>query len=110
MPCTQLSGVTLCRTTTIALRRMITRCPTCECKTEMVIQFPNNPFYGPTIGCTKCGESWADGERLPRPFYRGWRAHSAARFRALWADATYARWPDYSDWFAATEKATEVAR
>lgn len=101
MPCQVLPGVTICRTSTIALRRMIERCPTCECKTEMVTSFPNNPFYGPTTGCTKCGESWSEEGMRPRPFYRGWRAEYARKFREQWAVATYGPLPDYSAWFDA---------
>lgn len=52
-------------------------CPNCSCKDY------NNPkrrclcefqeWYGWHITCLKCGESWQDGEMLPRPFCRGWR-------------------------------------
>jgi len=33
-------------------------------------------WYGPSVTCLGCGESYQDGERCERPFARGWRKKS----------------------------------
>lgn len=38
-------------------------------------------WYGWTITCLGCGDSWADGEMLPRPFKPRWRTESIAEAR-----------------------------
>jgi hypothetical protein len=35
-------------------------------------------WYGTLWSCMACGDSWSDGERLERPFSRGWRAEKIA--------------------------------
>lgn len=88
MTCLQLpGGVTVCRPSDDSLRRRILRCPTCQCKREMVAQF--DVWHSTIFMCTGCGDSWQDGELCYRPFARGWRKRSAAQFRALWDIATY---------------------
>jgi hypothetical protein len=39
-------------------------------------------WYGSEWTCAGCGDSWADGERLERPFAPGWRRRSIERVRA----------------------------
>lgn len=51
-----------------------TRCPTCERRTLFLARMV--PWYGQDETCTRCGDSWQDGEMMPRPFARGWRAES----------------------------------
>jgi hypothetical protein len=87
-------------------RRRILRCPVDECMTEVVVHYPDSPWYSPTAMCTRCGEKWSDGELAPRPFARGWRRKQQAKHRALWAAATYGPAPDYREYFAAERKAS----
>lgn len=46
-------------------------CPICGKHTRIVGYFQH--WYGMTWTCMTCGDMWADGEILPRPFKRGWR-------------------------------------
>jgi hypothetical protein len=46
-------------------------CPTCERPRRMYGFFAE--WYGYTWTCAGCGDAWADGERLQRPFAPGWR-------------------------------------
>lgn len=36
-------------------------------------------WYDPLISCLKCGDQWSGGERLARPFARGWRERAVAQ-------------------------------
>ena len=49
-------------------------CPTCE-RMRRMYGF-HVEWYGTTWTCAGCGEQWADGEQLERPFSRGWRRRS----------------------------------
>lgn len=46
-------------------------CPTCKSKQDFYCTFEE--WYGWTVTCLNCGDQWMDGERLARPFARGWR-------------------------------------
>lgn len=85
--CTRVGPAVVCRPSDRFLRRRIIRCPFEERQQEMVIRFEE--WYGPTVYCCGCGDSWSDGELMPRPFYRGWRHDQARRHRRLWDRATY---------------------
>ena len=58
-------------------------CPTCDCRTYKVGFFRG--WIGVNLTCLKCGEEWADGERLERPFMPRWREkniqHAKERYR-----------------------------
>lgn len=69
------------------LRRRIERCVTCECRTEFVVRF--ELWYSPTWMCCRCGDSWTDEGRYPRPFQRNWRTDAIRQHRRLWDLATY---------------------
>ena len=61
-------------------------CPTCRpFRVAAVAAFQE--WYGWFVTCLRCGESWEDGEMLPRPFMRGWRAHSIASARERYRSA-----------------------
>ena len=53
--------------------------PTCKRPRRTLAQFQE--WYGWTITCAGCGDTWQDGERMERPFEPGWRrkAIEAAR-------------------------------
>lgn len=38
-------------------------------------------WYGASVSCLNCGDVWNDGERQPRPFYRGWREQNIAEMK-----------------------------
>lgn len=66
--------------------RLIRHCPTCQQRRRFA-GFDQPPWYGLTVTCCTCGDTWSDGERMQRPFARGWRQKSAAKARATWATA-----------------------
>jgi len=55
-------------------------CPTCERPRRM--HGWHVEWYGVTWTCAGCGDSWADGERIERPFAPGWRRRSIEHARA----------------------------
>jgi hypothetical protein len=57
------------------------KCPLCEMRTRKLATFQE--WYGWHITCLVCGDSWQDGELMPRPFKRGWRHESVAEAEAL---------------------------
>lgn len=63
---------------------LITRvkCPTCD-KVRAILTM-SQEWYGCRSICLRCGEQWGDGERLPRPFARGWRKQSVEEARKIW--------------------------
>lgn len=75
----------ICAPSPTQVRRRILPCPTCERRRRFVCRLYE--WYGWMVTCCGCGDSWEDGERLPRPFARGWRAAAIARARAAWAAA-----------------------
>jgi hypothetical protein len=91
-------SIIVCRPTGMALRR-IAHCSTCGRRRRFagLHEF----WYGTTWTCLTCGERWCDGERMERPFRRGWRQESSRRARALWE--TGVRWqsPAHRAWMDA---------
>lgn len=67
------------------LARRILWCPVCEHRRRHVIAL--FVWYAAHITCCACGDSWADGERMPRPFRRGWRCEAVRQARAQWDEA-----------------------
>ena len=51
-------------------------CPTC--KTERGFLLVHYEWYGWDETCLFCGDRWADGQMIERPFLRGWRAQHVA--------------------------------
>lgn len=64
------------------LLRLTLDCPTCVGKTDHV--GADALWYGLTVTCCSCGDSWTEGELHPRPFQRGWRKAAV--------DAALRRW------------------
>lgn len=50
---------------------MILNCWNCKKRRKMWGWFQE--WYGWYVTCLGCGEQWADGEHIPRPFIPGWR-------------------------------------
>lgn len=61
-------------------------CPTCGSSRRLTAQ--HYEWYGWSVTGLRCGEGWSDGERLARPFERGWRKKSV---RTAWKTYTRAR-------------------
>jgi hypothetical protein len=76
---------TLCRPSAINVRKILD-CPTCR-RRRRFAGFDTPPWYGITLTCCACGDTWTDGERAERPFARGWRVKSAKKAKATWAAA-----------------------
>lgn len=83
------------RPDTIALRR-ITYCPTCKQRRRFAAY--EAFWYGATWTCLGCGDSWGDGERMERPFKRGWRQEAMARAGRLWAEGVRLGSPAHKRW------------
>jgi hypothetical protein len=78
MPCHLIQGAVICEPTTFNWRTR-RHCPTCVRIRWMHVA--EAIWYGATITCLGCGEAWSDGERLRRPFARGWRQDAVRRAR-----------------------------
>lgn len=46
-------------------------CPVCKSDQRFLVTCYE--WYSPTLDCLGCGDSWCEGERMERPFMRGWR-------------------------------------
>jgi hypothetical protein len=82
--CTTVGNVTVCRPPRIVYRA-ITYCPTCRGRRRTVVRLAL--WYDPVVTCCGCGDSWAGGELVERPFMRGWRKQAVERAVRDWADA-----------------------
>ncbi len=40
-------------------------------------------WYPTNWTCLRCGDTWGDGERLPRPFKPGWRKESVTHAKRI---------------------------
>lgn len=86
MTCYVGEGITICAPPRGVVCRRILRCPTCEQRRRFVQRFMG-AWYGDLFTCVACGDSWGDGERLERPFQRGWRQRATAKARRAWTEA-----------------------
>ncbi len=77
-----MSDVHICGPTPTRRMRRVHRCPTCKVRRRFVMRCYE--WYGPTVTCCHCGDTWNDGELQPRPRARGWREGSAKRAREDW--------------------------
>ena len=79
-----MSDVIVCRPDSVTGRR-VRECPTCKTRRRFVVQ--SFVWYDSIWTCCTCGDEWSAGERLARPFHRGWRAERSAVARRKWATA-----------------------
>jgi len=77
--------VMVCAPTAQRTQRRILNCPTCKQRRRFICTLYE--WYGWLVTCCACGDSWEDGERLPRPFARGWREQAKAKAKAAWKAA-----------------------
>jgi len=71
----------LCAPSSVTWRR-VRECPTCECRRRFVVQ--SYVWYDAIWTCCACGDSWSAGERMGRPFRRGWRADAIRKAQRKW--------------------------
>ena len=84
MPCFVNNTMSICVPTWGRVWQPVHECPTCKTKRRMLARYQE--WYGTTFICLTCGDGWQDdGERLERPFARGWRVESVRRAREAWA-------------------------
>lgn len=74
-------AIAVCRPDSLNIR-MVLNCP--NCKRRRRFGGFDAPWYGITITCCACGDTWTSGEMHTRPFARGWRQKSAAKAREYW--------------------------
>ena len=77
-------SVHVCAPATVTFR-MVRHCPTCQRRRRFVGDAA--VWYGTIWTWCACGDSWGDGERLPRPFARGWREQASRLAKKRWTDA-----------------------
>ena len=61
--------------------------PCAGCNRQSFAVEADYEWYGPTIWCLRCGESYQESEggmEYSRPFARGWRAKSKEYARRFW--------------------------
>jgi hypothetical protein len=90
----------------IAVRR-ISYCPTCDKRRRF--SGTDALWYGPIWTCLGCGDRWSDGERLERPFKRGWREASRRDARKVWDTAVRLSGPEHRMWLDAQLTAEQEA-
>ena len=91
-------NVTVCRARRNSIRRIF-RCPTCKTRRRMLVQ--DEAWYGMTMTCCHCGDSWQDGERCLRSNKRGWRKEAAAKATVQWLAAGVYDRAAHRAWFEA---------
>jgi hypothetical protein len=87
----------LCRPATIHIRT-VRNCPTCKQRRRMA-GF-DQLWYGPTLTCLGCGDSWSCEGRLERPFRPRWRRDVIESAQRLWADAVAFGGIEHLAWLA----------
>lgn len=91
--------VVVCRPPNFPIRRILT-CPTCKCRRRMAGR-DGGPYYGPTLTCLGCGDSWTCGEMHERPFQRAWRTKAIASAKRAWEEAGHHSRAEHTAWLAA---------
>lgn len=81
MPCFQSGGVTVCQPRTTWIRK-VRVCPCCGERHRIIGM--SQEWYDTIWTCCGCGDAWAGGELLPRPFRPGWRDQARAEARRNW--------------------------
>ena len=90
--------VSVCSGGGIAIRT-VRRCPTCKQRRRFTGS--DEAWYGITITCCACGDSWSSGELLMRPRVRGWRKDAAAKARTRWDRAVRVGSPEHRQFIRA---------
>lgn len=80
-----MSAIFICGPSRTLDRRRILKCPVENRRRRMVVNYGG--YWGSTVYCCGCGDSWSEGELNPRPFRPGWRKESIARAKERWQAA-----------------------
>jgi hypothetical protein len=94
-----MTAVVICRPPSFPIRRIL-NCPT-EGRRRRMAGIDGGPYYGPSLTCLGCGDSWSCGERHERPFQRAWRAKAIASAKRAWDEAGRRSRAQYEAWLAA---------
>lgn len=86
----------ICGTAPFPLRRIAT-CPTEQRRRRFAGQ-DLGAWYGARWTCLGCGDTFGDGQRMERPFRRGWRQEAVAKAREVWAAAGAYSKADHEAW------------
>jgi hypothetical protein len=70
-----MTHVHICRSEVMSWKIRRIKCPNCG-KRRMLMQ--TFDWYDPRFSCLNCGDEWSGGERMERPFARGWRERAVA--------------------------------
>lgn len=63
-------------------------CPVCHISGSWIVNsVSSSAYWGGASTCTNCGDCWADGEMVARPFLRGWRQKSIADAVRHWEES-----------------------
>lgn len=89
----------VCRPASFPIRRVL-NCPT-EGRRRRMAGFDGGPYYGPTLTCLGCGDSWTCGEMHDRPFQRGWRQKAIDSAKRAWGEAGRYTRAEHAEWLAA---------
>ena len=77
---TAVTSIHIYRPQPILVECVVDTCPTCERMRKHL--WTCYEWYGGTLSCAGCGDSWQDGLRAERPFARGWRRENIEHVRA----------------------------
>jgi hypothetical protein len=58
------------------------RCPFCQHEAHLIGHVQE--WYDTMWHCCRCGDGWAGGEMLPRPFRPGWRPQAIREAQRAW--------------------------
>lgn len=72
----------MCKPTISRMNIGTHRCPTCKKSRRFLMV--HEEWYGWTLTCLTCGDSWQDGELRERPFKRGWRLDAVLEAKRRW--------------------------
>jgi hypothetical protein len=87
MGCETLAeGVVICRPPRGVVRRRYLRCWNCQ-TVRRCVQIFTGIWYPDEFWCCHCGDGWGDGQRMERPFQRGWRQKSITNAQRYWRTA-----------------------
>lgn len=64
------------------MKRERRKCPVCEKRALILYEFTD--WYGWYGTCLACGDTWANGELLPRPFKPRWRRERIEDAKKRW--------------------------